>query len=178
MRILWRFQIWIKVWVRWYLGRILMWRRSLRPRDLRLEESGSLAPLSRNWHPWATEGGRDPAENWEFLQERERNGILSRNSLVDHLENCLRDRIVLRMGELSTAKKKVIVDESSQTPTQQAPRLTSERRKRLREPTVNPEVTAAKKPEEERPRTSKKEEDWSKVPARKNLQKKKTKKSD
>ena len=62
------------------------------------------------------------------------------------------------------------------TPTPQlAPRSTPETRKWIREPTVSPEVMAAKEPEEKRPRTSKQSEKWVDVLARKDLRKKKPK---
>ena len=47
--------------------------------------------------------------------------------------------------------------------------------KRPREPTISPQDTAAKKPVVKRPKTSKKDEEWVEVPARKNLRKKKPK---
>ena len=53
------------------------------------------------------------------------------------------------------SRKKVVLDEGTQTLLKPAPRSTPDTRKRLREPTVSPEVRAAKKPVEKRPRTSK-----------------------
>ena len=54
-----------------------------------------------------------------------------------------------------------------------APKSTPDPCKRLREPTVSPEVRAAKKPVEKRPRTSKQLEEWVEVPTRRDLRKKK-----
>ena len=71
--------------------------------------------------------------------------------------------------------KEVVLDESTQTPPEPVPSSTSEPRKRLREPTVTPEVMAAEKPVEKRPKTSKHPEKWVAVPLRKDLRKKKLK---
>ena len=67
------------------------------------------------------------------------------------------------------------VDEDAQTSSQPAPRSTLEPRKRQREPTVSPQENVTKKPEEKRPKTSKKEEEWTEVLARKEDCKKKPK---
>ena len=52
-------------------------------------------------------------------------------------------------------------------PPRPVPRFTSDTRKRLKEPTVSPEVTVAKKPEEKELKTSRKQEEWSQVLTRK-----------
>ena len=75
------------------------------------------------------------------------------------------------MKEVRPLKNKEFVDESSQTLFQSAARSTSDMHKWLREPTVSPEASAAKKPAK-RPKASNKEEEWVKVSSRKNLQKK------
>ena len=62
--------------------------------------------------------------------------------------------------------KNVVLDESTQTPPERASRYTPEPRKRLREPTVTPEVMAAEKPVEKRPKSSKNPEEWVEVPLR------------
>ena len=60
--------------------------------------------------------------------------------------------------ENSYCKKKDIVDERSKTAPQFAPRSTPDTQKQVQEPIVSLETTTAKKPEEKRPRTSRKEE--------------------
>ena len=67
---------------------------------------------------------------------------------LDHFEYHLRDRMAMRMREVETAQKKDFVDESSRTAPQPAPRSTPDTRKWVREPTVSPETTTAKKSEE------------------------------
>ena len=79
---------------------------------------------------------------------------------IKHFEYHLRDKIVEKMKEVRSPKKDVL-DESTQTPPELASRFTPEPRKRLREPTVSPEVMAAKKPKEKRSRTAKQPEEWS-----------------
>ena len=55
------------------------------------------------------------------------------------------------------------------------PRSTPDPRKRLRELTFSPEVTAANKPAEKRPKTSKHPQEWAEVPPSKGPRKKKSK---
>ena len=93
---------------------------------------------------------------------------------IEHFELYLRDKMLKKMKVMEIPKKAVI-DESSQTTAQPAPRSTPEPRKQQREVKVSPEVTASKKQEEKRTKTSKHPEDWVEVPARRDLWKKKPK---
>ena len=79
------------------------------------------------------------------------------------------------MKEVRTPKQKEVADEGSKTLPQPAARSTPDTHKRLRESTASPEVPAAKKPAEKRPRASKKEKKWVEVPNRKDLRNKKKK---
>ena len=67
--------------------------------------------------------------------------------------------------------------DGSQTLRQPAARSSSETRRWVREPTVSPEASAAKKSMEKSPKASNKEEKWVRVPVRKNLQKEKRKRA-
>ena len=69
-----------------------------------------------------------------------------------------------------------VADEGSQSLPQPAARSTPNTRKRLRESTASPEVSAAKKPVEKRLKAFKKEKEWVQIPNRKDLRKKKKKK--
>ena len=93
---------------------------------------------------------------------------------IEHFEYHLRDKMLKKMKEMEIPQKAVL-DESRRTPPQPAPRSTPEPRKRQRDVTVSPEVTASKKPEEKGPKTSKHPEEWVGVPSRRNLQMKKPK---
>ena len=77
---------------------------------------------------------------------------------LDSVEYLLRDRMVEKMKVVRQPKNKEVVDEGSQTLPQPAARSTLDTRKRLREPTVSPEASAAKKPVEKRPNVSNKQE--------------------
>ena len=79
---------------------------------------------------------------WEmqFLKER-----MKRNDCyIEHFEYYLRDKMVQKIKEVKSPKK-VVLDESTQTPPKPAPRSTPEPRKRLRESTVTLDVMAAEK---------------------------------
>ena len=80
------------------------------------------------------------------------------------------------MKEVKPPKSKEVADEGSQTLPQPAARSPLDTRKRLREPTVSSEVSAASKPAEKRPKVSNKEEEWMEVANKKDLRKKKGKK--
>ena len=84
--------------------------------------------------------------------------------------------MVQKMKEVRPPKGKEVADEGSQTLAQAAARSTPDIRKRPRESTESPEASARKKPEEKRPKASNKEEEWVKVPNRKDLRKKKKEK--
>ena len=88
----------------------------------------------------------------------------------------MRDLIVIEIKEVNPSKNKGVVDEGSQTFPQPAAKSTPDTRKRLREPTVSPEVSVMTKPVEQRTKASKKEEEWVEVPNKKDLRKKKGKK--
>ena len=92
---------------------------------------------------------------------------------LDSFEYLMRGLMVRKMKEVRPSKKKEVADEGSQTLPQPAARSTPDTRKRPRELTVSPEVSAAKKPVEKRPRASNKEKEWVEVPNRKDLRKKK-----
>ena len=95
---------------------------------------------------------------------------------LDSFEYLLRGLMVQKMKELRPLRNKEVVHAGSQTLPKLTARSTPDTRKMLREPTVNPEVSAAKKRAQKRPKVSNKEEEWVDVPVRKNLQKKKRKK--
>ena len=84
--------------------------------------------------------------------------------------------MVKKIKEVIPPKGKEVADEGSQTLTQPAARSTPDTRKRVREPTASPEVSAAKNPTEKRPKDSNKEKEWVEVPKKKDLQKRKGKK--
>ena len=79
----------------------------------------------------------------------------------------------IREGLTVRSPMKAVLDEGTQTHPKPVPRTTPDPHKWLREPTVSPEVRAAKKPVEKRPRTSKQPEEWVEVPTRRDLWKKK-----
>ena len=97
----------------------------------------------------------------------------SNDYYIDHFEYHLRDKMVQKIKEVRSPKK-VVLDEGTQTLPEPAPRSALDPCKRLREPTVSPEVMATKKPVEKRPRNSKHPEEWVEVPVKKDPCKKKT----
>ena len=107
------------------------------------------------------------------LQEMQllKNSMKGNDCYIEHFECHLRHKMVQKIKEVRSSKK-VVLDEGSQTLPKAAQSTTPDPRKRLREPTVNPEVRAAKKPVEKRPRRSKQTEEWVEVPSRRYLQKK------
>ena len=88
---------------------------------------------------------------------------------LDSFEYLMRGLMVQKMKEVRPPKRKELADEGSQTVPQPAVRSTPDTRKRPREFTASPEVSAAKKPAEKRPRASNKEKEWVEVPNRKDL---------
>ena len=68
------------------------------------------------------------------------------------------------MKEVRPSKSKEVADESSQTLSQPAARSTPDTRKRPRESTASPKVSAAKKPTEKRLKASNKGKEWVEVP--------------
>ena len=85
----------------------------------------------------------------------------------------MRGLMVLKMKEVRPSKSKEVADEGSQTLPQPAARSTPDTCKRPRESTASPEVSAAKKLTEKRPKASNKEKEWVEVPDREDLRKKK-----
>ena len=81
-----------------------------------------------------------------------------------------------KIKEARPPKSKEVADEGSQTLPQTAARSTPDTRKRVRKPNASPEVSAAKKRAEKRPKASNKEEKWVEVPKKKDLRKRKGKK--
>ena len=71
------------------------------------------------------------------------------------------------------AKKEGRCGRRHANPRKPASRAPSDTRKWLRDPALSPEVTAADRPEQKRPKTSKQSEEWVEVPARKDFRKKK-----
>ena len=104
-----------------------------------------------------------------------RNDMEDTGFYFDSFEYLLRGRMVERIKEVGSKKRKNGVDEGSRTSPQPAPRSTPDMRKRLRESTASPEETKTKKPAEKRAKDSKKEEEWVEVevPTRKDLRKNK-----
>ena len=96
----------------------------------------------------------------------------------DFFEYLMRGLMVQKIKEIRPPNSKEVANKGSQTLPQPAARSTSETRKRVRVPTASPEVSAAKKPSELRPKASNKEEESVVVPTRKNLQKRKRKKAE
>ena len=78
---------------------------------------------------------------------------------LDSFEYLMRGLMVQKMKEVRTSKSKEVADKGSQTVPQPAVRSTPDTRKRPRESTASPEVSAAKKPTEERPKVSNKEKE-------------------
>ena len=96
------------------------------------------------------DGITEALREMQLLKER-----MKRNDCyIEHFEYHLRNKMVQKIKEVRSPKK-VVLDECTQTFPEPAPRSTPEPRKRLREPTVTPEVMAAEKPVEKRPKTSK-----------------------
>ena len=85
----------------------------------------------------------------------------------------MRGLMVQKMKQLRPSKSKEVADEGRQTLPQPAAKSTPDTRKKPRESTASPEVSAAKKPTEKRPKASNKEKEWVEVPERKDLRKKK-----
>ena len=106
-----------------------------------------------------------------------RRDIEDTDCYLDSFEYFLRGRMVQKIKEVRPHKNKKFMDDGNQTLLQPAPRSTPDTRKWLREPTVSPEATAAKKSVEKKAKASNKEEEWVEVPARKNIQKKKKEKA-
>ena len=94
---------------------------------------------------------------------------------LDHFEHHLSDKMLQRIKEVKSAQTKDVADEGSQTAPQPAPRFPPDIRKQQRGPPVSPQESATKMPEERRPRTSRKEEEWVDVLVRKNPRKNKPK---
>ena len=116
------------------------------------------------------DGITEALREMQLLQER-----MKRNDCyIEHFEYHLRDKMVQKIKEVRSSKK-VVLDKSTQTPPVPAPRSTPEPRKRLRELTITPEVLAAEKMVEKRPKISKHPEEWVEVPLSKDLRKKKLK---
>ena len=78
---------------------------------------------------------------------------------LDSFEYLLRGRMVQKMKVARQPKNNEVVDEGSQTLPQPAARSMPDTRKRLREPTVSPEASEAKKPVEKSPKASNKQEE-------------------
>ena len=74
----------------------------------------------------------------------------------DSFEYLMRGLMVQKVKEVKPPKQKEVADKGSQTLPQPAARSTPDTRKRPRESTASPEVSAAKKPAEKRPRASNK----------------------
>ena len=74
--------------------------------------------------------------------------------------------MVQKMKEVRSPKNKKVVDEGCQTLPQPTATSTPDTRKRLREPTVSPGASVAKKSVQKRPNASNKEEEWVAVPIR------------
>ena len=95
---------------------------------------------------------------------------------LDSFEYLMRGLMVRKMKEVRPSKQKEVADEGSQTLPQPAARSTPDTLKRPRELTASPEVSAAKKPAEKRTKASNKEEEWVKIPKKKDIRKRKGKK--
>ena len=91
---------------------------------------------------------------------------------LDSFEYLMRGLMVQKMKEVRPSKSKEVADEESQNLPKPATRPTLDTRKRPRESTASPEVSAAKKPAERRPKASNKEKEWVEVPNRKDVRKK------
>ena len=95
---------------------------------------------------------------------------------LDSFEYLMRGLMVQKIKKARPPKSKEVANEGSQTLPQPAARSTPDTRKRVREPTAIPEVSAAKKPAEKRPKASNKGEEWVEDPKKKDLRKRKRKK--
>ena len=94
---------------------------------------------------------------------------------LDSFEYLMRGLMVQKMKEVRPPKGKEVVEKGSQTLPQLSAWSTPDTRKRPREPAASPEVSAAMKPAQKRPKASNKEEEWVEFPNRKDLWKKKKK---
>ena len=106
-------------------------------------------------------GIADALRELEHLNDR----MKGHDCYIEHFEYHLRDKMLKKMKEVETSTK-VVLAKSSQIPSQPASRSTSQPCKRLGELKVSPEVTAIKKREGKRPKTSKQPEEdlWMKKP--------------
>ena len=141
--------------------------------EVALEKMDSFSRTQKNMHLSIRDDIQEALKELKAL----RKNMEDSDCYLDFFEYLLRGRMVQKIKKLWPHKNKEVVNEGSQTHPQPTPRSTPDTRKRLREPTVSPEASAAKKPEEKRSKASNKEEKWVEVPARKNPQRKKRKKA-
>ena len=137
-----------------------------------LEKMGSFSRTKKNMHPPIREDIREARKELEAL----RYDIEDTVCYLDSFEYLMKDLMVKKIKEVRPPKGMEVADEGSQTFPQPAARSTPDTRKRDREPTASPKVSAAKKPAEKRPEASNKEEEWVEVPKKKDLQTRKRKK--
>ena len=137
-----------------------------------LEKMDSFSRTKENMHLPIREGIQEARKELGAL----RYDIEGTVCYLDSFEYLMRGLMVKKIKEVRPPKGKGVADEGSQTLPQPAARSTPDTRERVREPTASPEVSAAKKPAEKRPKASNKEEDWVEVPKKKDLQKRKGKK--
>ena len=124
-----------------------------------LEKMDSFSRTKKNMHLPIRDG----------IQEARKELGALRNDIGDTVCYLMRGLMVKKIKEVRPPKGKEVADEGSQTLPQPAARSTPDTRKRVRQPTASPEVSAVKKPAERRPKASNKEEDWVEVPKKKDL---------
>ena len=136
-----------------------------------LEKMDSFSRTKKNMHLPIREGIQEARKELGSLRYNIEHTIC----YLDSFEYLMRGLMVNKIKEVRPPKGKEVADEGSQTLPQPAVMSTPGMRNRVREPTASPEVSAAKKPAEKRPKASNKEEEWVKVP-KKDIQKRKGKK--
>ena len=134
-----------------------------------LEKMESFSRTKRNMHLPIRDGIQEAKKELGAL----RYDIEDTVCYLDSFEYLMRGLLVQKMKEVRPSKSKKVADEGSQTLQQSAAKSTPDTRKRPRESTASPGVSAAKKPAEKRPKASNKEKEWVEVPERKDLRKKK-----
>ena len=128
--------------------------------ELALEKMDSFSRTKKNMHLPIRVGIQEALKELKGLRYDMEDTVC----YLDSFEYLLRGRMIQKMKEvIRPPKNKEVVDEGSQTLPQPAAKSMPDTRKRLREPTVSPEASAAKKPVEKRPKAPNKEEECTQV---------------
>ena len=146
--------------------------RNERQLEILQKVESALEKMDKNMHLPMRDGIQEALKELGAL----RNDMENTVCYIDFFEYPMRGLMVQKIKEVRPPKSKEVADEGSQTLLQPTARSTLDTRKRVREPTVSLEASAAKKPAEKRPKVSNKEEEWVEVSSRIHLQKNKKKK--